>query len=129
MAVKTGLLTSLTFNSNDISEDVLSLSISTPNGMIDVSGIDLVGFQRIVGRRDCSLQLTCRVSDAAAGAHATLAPATASSVSASCVIVFGGKTLTFHAIVQNYDVSIGNGLEATASSTLVMDTGVAAAWT
>lgn len=129
MAVKTGLLTSLTFNSNDISEDVLSLQISTPNGMIDVSGIDLVGFQRIVGRRDCKLSLTCRVSDAAAGAHATLSPATASSVSASCVIVFGGKTLTFHGIVENYDVAIGNGLEATATSTISMDTGVAAAWT
>ena len=129
MAVKTGLLTSLTFNSNDISEDILSYQITSPNGLIDVSGLDLVGFQRIVGRRDASLVCTARVSDAAAGAHATMSPATASSISAACVIVFGGKTATFNGIAENYDVAVGNGLDAVASFTIRMDTGVALAWT
>lgn len=129
MAVKTGLLTSLTFNSNDISEDILSYQIQSPNGLIDVSGLDLVGFQRIVGRRDAALVCTARVSDAAAGAHATMSPATASSITASCVIVFGGKTFTFTGIAENYDVAVGNGLDAVASFTIRMSNGVAGAWT
>ena len=128
MAVKTGLLTSFTFNSNDIAADLLTVSIGTPNNMIDVSGLDLVGFQRIIGRRDCTVGVTFRISDTAAKAHATLAPATSTSISASCVIVFGGKTLTFHAIAANYDVAIGNDLSAVGSCTLMMDTGVAAVW-
>lgn len=129
MAVKTGLLTSLTFNSNDISEDILTLGITSPNGLIDVSSLDLVGFQRIVGRRDATLQCTARVSDAAAGAHATLSPATASSISAACVIVFGGKTFTFTGIAANYDVAIDNALGLVASFSIQMSTGVAGAWT
>jgi hypothetical protein len=128
MAVKTGQLTSFTFNSNDIAADLLTMQLSSPNGMIDVSGLDLVGFQRIIGRRDAKVQLTFRISDTAAKAHATLSPATSTSISASCVIVFGGKTFTFHAIAENYDVNIGNGLDAVGSCTLSMDTGVAGVW-
>lgn len=130
MTIYNGLIASLVFNSNDISEDVLTLSISSPNGMIDVSALDLVGFQRIIGRRDASLALTCRVSSAAAGAHATLKGATASSISASCVITTtAGPVFTFHGIVANYDVAIDASLGLVASSTIQMDTGVAGAWT
>ena len=42
--------------------------------------------------------------------------------------MFGGKTLTFHAIAGNYDVAIGNDLSAVGSCSLMMDTGVAAVW-
>lgn len=128
MAVSTGLLTSFTFNSNDISEDILTMSIGTPNNMIDVSALDLVGFQRIVGRRDCQVQITYRLSSASPSAFSTLSPATSTSVSASCVIVFAGKTLTVHCIVANVDLADGNDLSAVFSSTLMMDTGVAAVW-
>lgn len=128
MAVSTGLLTSFTFNGNDISEDILTMSIGTPNNMIDVSALDLVGFQRIIGRRDCQVTITTRLSNASPSAHSTLSPATSTSVSAACVIVFAGKTLTFHAIVGNYDLNDGNDLSAVFSSTLLMDTGVAAVW-
>ena len=128
MSVSTGLLTSFTFNSNDISEDILTMGIGTPNNMIDVSALDLVGFQRIIGRRDCQIQLTTRLSSASPSAHSTLSPATSTSVSASCVIVFAGKTLTVHCIVANYDYAGQNDLGAVFSSTLMMDDGVAAVW-
>jgi len=127
MAVSTGLLTSLTFNSVDISEDVLTLSIGSPNSLIDVSALDLVGFQRIVGRRDATLQMTGRVSTGT-GFHSVLSPATSTSISASCVIVFAGKTFTFTGIAGNYDMAIGNGLDAVASATISMSNGVAGVW-
>ncbi len=128
MAVSTGLLTSFTFGGSDISEDILTMSIGTPNSMIDVSALDLVGFQRIVGRRDCQISLTTRLSSASPSAHSVLSPATSTSVTGSTVIVFAGKTLTVHTIVQNYDLADGNDLSAVFSSTLVMDDGVAAVW-
>jgi len=128
MAVSTGLLTSFTFNGSDISEDILTMSIGTPNNLIDVSALDLVGFQRIVGRRDCQVSLTTRLSDASPSAHSVLSPATSTSVAASCVIVFGGKTLTFTGVVGNYDLADGNDLSAVFSSTIQMSNGVAAVW-
>lgn len=130
MTIYIGTLTSLVYNGNDISEDVLSLGITSPNGIIDVSALDLVGFQRIVGRRDAALALTCRVSSAAAGAHATLKGATASEISASCVITFvAGPVFTFTGVVANYDVADGGDLGLIASATIQMANGVAGAWT
>jgi len=128
MAVSTGLLTSFTFTGSDISEDILTMSIGTPNNMIDVSALDLVGFQRIVGRRDCQISLTTRLSDASPSAHSVLSPATSTSVAGACVIVFAGKTLTVNCIVGNYDLADGNDLSAVFSSTLMMNNGVAAVW-
>lgn len=128
MAVSTGLLTSFTFGGSDISEDILTMSIGTPNNMIDISALDLVGFQRIIGRRDCQIQLTTRLSNASPSAHSVLSPATSTSVTGSTVIVFAGKTLTVHTIVGNYDLADGNDLSAVFSSTLMMDDGVAAVW-
>lgn len=130
MTIYNGLISTLVFNSNDISEDILTLGIQTPNGIIDVSALDLVGMQRIIGRRDSSIALTCRVSSAAAGAHATLKGATATSISASCVITTtAGPVYTLHAIVANYDVAFDASLGLVGSATLQMDTGVAGAWT
>jgi hypothetical protein len=128
MAVSTGLLTSFTYTGSDISEDILSMSIGTPNNMLDVSALDLVGFQRIVGRRDCTIQLTTRLSNASPSAHSVLSPATSTSVSGACVIVFAGKTLTVNLIVGNYDYAGANDLGAIFSSTLMMANGVAAVW-
>lgn len=129
MTIANGLISSLTVDGDDISEDVMSLGLQTPNGLIDVSTLDLVGFQRIIGRRDCSLQLTTRVSDAVAGAHAVLSPATSTVVSGAVVITFAaGPVLTFGGIVGNYDVNVGQDLALTATSTISMNNGVAAVW-
>ena len=129
MTVYTGLISTLTVNGNDISEDVLSISISSPSGMIDISALDLVGFQRLVGRRDTSLQVSVRVSSAAAGGHATLSPATSTTVSGAVVITTtAGPVFTFTGTVANYDVSIGNDLALQGSSTILMNDGVAGVW-
>ena len=130
MTIYNGLVASLVFNSNDISEDVLSLGISTPMGIIDVTALDLVGMQRIFGRVDAKLTLKTRFSSAAAGAHATFKAATAAGVSASCVITTtAGPVFTFHGIVSKYDVSVGNDLKLEGDAEISMDTGVAGAWT
>lgn len=130
MTIYNGLIASLVFNGNDISDDVLTIGIQTPMGMIDVSALDLQGFQRILGRLDATLALTTRFSSAAAGAHATFKGATAAAVTGSCVITTtAGPVLTFHGIVSKYDVAIGNDLKLEGQAEIQMDTGVAAAWT
>lgn len=129
MASYNGLIASLTVGGSDISEDIKSLSIGSPNEMIDVSALDLSGFQRIIGRRDVQLQLTSRVSNASPGAHSVLSPATNGTVTGAVVITTtAGPVFTFTGIVANYDVGIGNDLALEGSSTIMLSSGTPGAW-
>ena len=130
MTIYNGLIASLVFNGNDISEDIETLSISAGGAPIDVSALDLVGFQRIIGRVDASLQITARVSSVATGAHATLKGASAGAISGSCVITTtAGPVFTFHGIVGAPSWAIDKSLGLIINATISMDTGVAGAWT
>jgi Cu/Ag efflux pump CusA len=130
MTIYNGLISTLVFNGNNISEDILSFGITAGGAMIDVSAVNLIGFQRIIGRRDAAIALTCRVSNAAAGAHATLKGSTAAAVLGACVITFtAGPVFTFTGIVGNYDVADGGDLGLVAQATISMSSGVAGAWT
>lgn len=129
MSIANGLIASMALGASDFSEDVLTLGIQTPNALIDVSALDLVGFQRIIGRRDCSVALTGRVSTASPGFHSVFSPATNGSVSGSLVVTFtAGPVLTVHVIAANYDLAVDASLGLVASVTCQMDTGVAAVW-
>lgn len=129
MATYNGLIASLTVNGSDISEDVKTANIVAGNEMLDVSALDLAGMQRIIGRRDAQLQLTCRVSNASPGAHSVLSPATNGTVTGAVVITYtAGPVFTFTGIVQNYDISTGQDLNLEASSTIMLSNGTAGAW-
>lgn len=129
MTIYNGLVTSLVFNGNDISEDVLTAGITAGGQPIDVSALDLIGFQRILGRVDAVLNLTCRVSSAAAGAHATISPATAAEVAAACVLTTtAGPVATFTGIVGPVTWTIDNSLGFIMSFDISLSSGVALAW-
>lgn len=129
MATYNGLIASLTIGGSDISEDVKTANIVAGNEMLDITTLDLVGMQRMVGRRDAQLQMTTRISDASPGAHSVLSPATNGTVSGAVVITYtAGPVFTFTGIVANYDVSIGNDLALEATSTIMLSNGVAGAW-
>lgn len=129
MTIYNGLITSLVFNGNDISEDILTLNITAGGEPIDVTALDLAGMQRIFGRADASIQFTARVSNAAAGAHATLKAGTAGSVSGACVITFtAGPVFTFTGIAHGLSWAIDASLGFVISGSISMNTGVAGAW-
>lgn len=54
----------------DISNDVLSFSVGTPNGLLDVTGVDKSAMERLIGLSDGTVQLTVAFNDAAStGSH------------------------------------------------------------
>jgi hypothetical protein len=129
MAKYTGLLTSMTFESDDISNDLTSFSIGAPTNMIDVSGLDVEGFERLAGRKDTNIQLSGVVSDDADGFHANFSPASSSQVTGTLVITFAaGPVYTVEVIANGYDVAVANDLALTGSVTLTMFDGTPGVW-
>lgn len=129
MTIATGLLTSLTFDGDDIAPDVLDLSIPNNNAQLDMSGLAETGVARISGRHDGSISLTIRISDAATNAHDIFAAATSAAVSGATVVTYtAGPVFTMHTTVTSYEVTIGQDLKATAKVTLMNDDGVAGVW-
>lgn len=126
MAKSSGLTTSVTVASNNISNDITSFNVDTPYGEQDVTGLDKSAMERILLRADCSGTLNGVFNIAASMSHATLK----TPGSKAFVIVYPGTaTLTFTAVTTNYAVSFGADGSLTWSCNWALSSGTAAAWT
>lgn len=125
MAKVSGITTSVTVSSNDISNDVLSLTVNTPYGTQDVTGLDKSAMERIMLRADCTGTLTCAFNTASNRSHATLK----TPGSKTFVIVFPSATLTFTAVTTDYSLSHGADGSLVITAPWELSSGTAAAWT
>ena len=125
MAKVSGLTTSLTVASNDISNDVTSLTVDTPYGVQDITGLDKQAMERLLLRADCTGSATGVFNTAANKSHATLK----TPGSKATVIGFPGATLTFTAVWTNYAVQMGADGSLVWSANWALSSGTAAAWT
>lgn len=125
MAKVSGLPSSITIASNNISNDVTSLSFDTPYGEQDVTGLDKSAIERIVLRADCTGSMTGVFNTTASMSHATLK----TPGSKTFVIALPGATLTFTAITTNYAVAMGTDGSLTWGCNFGLSSGTAAAWT
>ena len=126
MAKVSGLTTSVTVASNDISNDITSFTVDTPYGVQDVTGLDKSAFERIMLRADCSGSKSGVFNTTASMSHATLK----TPGSKTFVIVYPGTaTLTFTAVTTNYNLSFGADGALTWSVDWSLSSGTAAAWT
>lgn len=125
MAKVSGLTTTLTVASNDISNDVTSLTVDTPYGVQDITGLDKSAIERLLLRADCTGSATGVFNTSANKSHATLK----TPGSKATVIGFPGATLTFTAVWTNYAVSMGADGSLVWSANWALSSGTAAAWT
>lgn len=126
MAKVSGLTTSVTVASNDISNDITSFTLDTPYGVQDVTGLDKSAMERILLRADCSGTINGVFNTAANKSHATFKTPGIKTV----VIVYPGPaTLTFSAVFSNYALALGADGSLTWSVNFALSTGTAAAWT
>lgn len=125
MAKVSGLTTTLTVASNNISNDVTSLTVDTPYGVQDVTGLDKSAMERLLLRADCTGSASGVFNTTASMSHATLK----TPGSKTTVIAFPGATLTFTAVWTNYAVSMGADGSLTWSCSWSLSSGTAAAWT
>jgi hypothetical protein len=129
MSKYTGLLTSMTFAGDDISNDITSFTIGSPTNMIDVSGLDVEGFERLAGRKDTNIALSGVVSSDTDGFHANFSPASSAQVNGTLVITFAaGPVYTVSVIANGYEVAVDNSLGLTGRVTLTMFDGTPGVW-
>lgn len=125
MAKVSGLTTTVTVASNDISNDVTSINVDTPYGVQDITGLDKSAMERLLLRADLSGTMTGVFNTASSKSHATLK----TPGSKTFVIAYPGATLTFTAVTTNYAVSMGTDGSLTWSVNFSLSSGTAAAWT
>jgi len=124
MAKVSGLTTTVTIASNDISNDITSLTLDTPYGVQDITGLDKSAFERLMLRADVTGTINFVFNTSANKAHATLK----TPGSKTFVIAFPGATATFTAVTSNYAISLGADGSLTVSVNFALSSGTALAW-
>lgn len=125
MAKVSGLTTTVTVASNDISNDVTSINVDTPYGVQDITGLDKSAMERLVLRADATGTMNGVFNTSANKSHATLK----TPGSKTFVIAYPGATLTFTAVTTNYAVTMGADGSLAWSVNFSLSSGTAAAWT
>ena len=125
MAKVSGLTTTVTVASNAISNDVLSMTLNTPYGVQDVSGLNKAGFERILLRGDVQGSLTCAFNTTASQSHATLK----TPGEKTFVIAFPGATATFTAVTTDYQLAFGADGALVITAPFMLSNGTVMAWT
>ncbi len=116
MAKVSGLTTSVTIAGNDISNDVTNLTLSTPYGDQDITGLDKSAIERLLLRADVQITLIGVFN-------------TAANKSLSVVIVFPGPaTMTATCNSTDYALTMGTDGSLVWSVPLVLNSGTAGAW-
>jgi hypothetical protein len=126
MAKVSGLTTTATIASNNISNDITSITLSTPWGVQDVTGLDKSGFERLLLRGDVSGTITGVFNATASQSHATLK----TPGSKTFVLYFAqAVTATFTAVTTSYDITMGADGSLTWSAPFSLSSGTPCAWT
>ena len=125
MAKVSGLTTSVTIASNDISNDVTSINLDTPYGVQDITGLDKSGFERMLLRGDVQMTLTCAFNTTASMSHAALK----TPGSKACVIGFATTTATFTAVQTDYQLNLGADGSLVITAPFALSSGTVCAWT
>jgi hypothetical protein len=125
MAKVSGRPTAVTVAGNVITNDVTNLTLSTPWGTQDVTGLDKSAVERILLLADCTGNLNGVFNTAATMSHATLKTAGVKTF----VIGFPGATATFSAVTTDYQLTVGTDGSLTWSVPFSLSSGTAVAWT
>jgi hypothetical protein len=127
MAKVSGLPTTVSVGGATISGDVGSLTLSTPYGVQDITGVNASALERLLLRADAQLTLNCFFNATAGASHASLKTPGTKAV----VIVFanGAATATFTCVQTDCTWDLGADGALTMSAPLQLSNGTAVAWT
>lgn len=110
----------------DISNDVLSLSFSTPQGLLDVTGVDKSAMERIIGLSDGSVTVTCAFNDAAGASSFSVFKTRTGT--RTVTLVHSGQTLTQEMLVESVDFPRGADGSLLINATLQLQSGTVPTW-
>lgn len=127
MAKTSALTTAVTIASNVISNDVTSITLDTPYGVQEITGLDKSAVERLILRADATGTMNGVFNTAASMSHATLK--TPGSKTVVIAYASAAATATFTAIFSNYAVSLAEDGSLTWSVNFSLSSGTAVAWT
>lgn len=114
-----------------IINDVTDLSISTPRGVQDVTGIDKSAYERLLLLADMSVTLNGVANLGAvpsATAHGVFATVPSTSVNRTTTLTIGGKTLAGELLYTDYALTRASSGELTYTVPGVLADGTVPTW-
>lgn len=114
----------------DISNDVNSVQVSTPQGLIDVTGLDKSAMERVIGLSDGQVQLSGTFNATSQKSHDVFKTRTGTRTVSYAIggNSSGNPILSMEMLVQNYDISRGNEASLRWTATLQLQSGTVPAW-
>lgn len=111
-----------------IINDINSVSFATPRAVIDVTGLDVSAFERLLGLADFTVELTGTFNAAANMSHAVFSTVPSTSVPRTVTLTVGGKTLAGDCLFTDYSLSRAQSGEFTWTAPGVLSSGVVPTW-
>jgi hypothetical protein len=112
----------------DIRNDITNLSIATPRGVQDITGIDKSANERLLLLADGSVQLNGVFNDAANMSHSVFKTVPSTSVNRTVSIGVSGQTLAMEMLPTDYPLTRSNSGELTWAVPLVLSDGTTPTW-
>jgi hypothetical protein len=137
LAKATGITTTVNIDDaggtpRNLSNDILSINVATPRGMVDVTGLDKAAIERLPLLADGTCDVTMGFNTTATtGQHAVMSTILSSNATRTVTVLYNTTptaTLTMEMLFSTYAVARAQdgSLQATASG--VLANGVAPAW-
>lgn len=115
----------------DISNDATSVQVSTPQGLIDITGLDKSAIERLIGLSDGQVQISGTFNAASNKSHDVFKTRTGTRTVTYCI---GGNTnpnpkLEMEMLVSNYELNRAADGSLRFTATLQLQSGTVPTWT
>jgi len=137
VAKSTGITTTVNIDDaggtpRNLSNDILSINVATPRGMVDVTGLDKSAIERLPLLADGTADITMAFNPTATTAqHAVFSTILSSAATRTVTVLYNtspAATLTMEMLFSNYQLQRGQDGSLQASASGVLANGTAPAW-
>jgi hypothetical protein len=111
-----------------ISNDITNLTISTPRGEQDTTGLDKSGHERLLLLADAAFGYNGVFNDAANKSHAVLKTVPSTSVERTCTNAISGQTLASECLFTDYSLTRAQDGSFVWSAPAVLSNGDVPTW-
>jgi len=133
MAKETGLGMSVAVDDSagsarTISNDVFSLQVATPRGVLDVTGINVSAMERLLALADMSITLNMGFNDASNMSFDVFKTVPSTSVARTTTLGVSGQTLAAEMLYSDFQLSRGNDGALTTTAPGALADGTVPTW-
>ena len=112
-----------------VSNDILSISVSTPRGMQDVSGMNVSAMERLLLRADGKFDYAYVFNDTVStGSFAVFSTASSTSVTRTHTYTVQSKVLAGEYLIPDFPLALGADGALTGSISAVLNSTVVPTW-